>query len=131
MNKNLEIFRELLLTDTEFQKKLQDALSSYTGEKTEEAVFNEVLVPFAAEYGITATFDELKKYMGSLSDAEMNKDELSQITGGTKGFGMATCSSVGFGLGGYGEDGEVNTICLIFGGGKNSALCAGSGIECI
>ena len=61
-------FQELMSTDEEFQKKLKDALETYTGEKTDEAVFNQVLIPLASEYGITATYDEYKAYIDQLKD---------------------------------------------------------------
>ena len=58
MNEGIKKFEELLKTDEAFQKKLADAAQAYNGEMTEEAIFNNVLVPIASEYGITATIDE-------------------------------------------------------------------------
>lgn len=123
MNKDLEKFRELLLTDTEFQKKLQAASEAYTGDQTEEAVFNNVLVPVASEYGISATFDEFKAYMENLnSDTEMSKEELSQVAGGTKGYGAAACAGIGAGW-------AVNsdTGCWWIGAGSSHYACFGEG----
>lgn len=128
MNKDLEKFRELFLTDETFQKKLKDAAESYTGEQDEEAVFNAVLVPLAAEYGITATFDEFKDYISSLNtDAEMTKDELQQVAGGkTGGLGIEGCYVIGGGTGVGGGDGSGGA-CLLIGVGWGFYNCTGSG----
>lgn len=83
MNTGLEKFRELLLTDQDFQEKLKDALLSYNGEKTQEAVFDSILVPLASEYDITASFDEFKTYIEQLAnDQELSSDEIAQVSGG-------------------------------------------------
>ena len=47
MNEGIKKFEELQRTDETFQAKLKAAVESYTGENTEEAVFNGVLVPVA------------------------------------------------------------------------------------
>jgi len=127
---NLEKFRELLLTDEEFQNKLKTAAEAYTGEQTEEAVFNNVIVPFAAEYGITGSFEEFKDYLNSLSDSEIiNNDELSQIAGGDSkggGIGSAVCLGIGMGIGGNaGKDG--GGLCVVVGAGWGASGCAGEG----
>ena len=125
MNEGLKKFRELLLYDKEFQGKLKAAAESYTGEQTEEAVFNGLLVPLAAEYGVTATFTEFKTYMESLSDnSEMSREELTQVAGGDKGFGGTLCKYIGIGGGATSNGG-----CLGIGGsnGYNLDLCIGEG----
>jgi len=127
---NIEKFRELLLTDKEFQNKLKTAAEAYTGEQTEEAVFNNVIVPFAAEYGITGSFEEFKDYLNSLSDSEIiNNDELSQIAGGDSkagGVGGTACFGIGLGmLGSAGKDG--GGLCVVVGAGWGMAECAGEG----
>ena len=73
-------FVELMNTDEAFQAKLKEALAKYDGEKTEEAVFQNVLAPLASEYGITATIEEYKDY---ISDGELSTDELEQVAGGS------------------------------------------------
>ena len=128
MNENLERFKELLLTDEEFQSKLKAASEAYTGEQTEEAVFNNVLVPLAAEYGVTATFDEFKDYLSGLENVEMSQEELGQIAGGDKGFGASACFGVGVGVGGHGEGSRINAICILVGTGDKVAACAGNGV---
>ena len=126
MNEGLEKFRELLLTDETFQKKLQDAAASYTGEQTEGAVFNNVLAPLAAQYGIRATYDEFKEYIVNLSTQEMSSEELAQVAGGDKfnggGVGFATCKGIGGGAGG-GAGENSGGACLIIGVGWNKIVC--------
>lgn len=126
MNKDLEKFRELLLTDEEFQKKLQAAAVAYTGDQTEEAVFNNVLVPIASGYGISATFDEFKDYISSLNDdAEMSKEELSQVAGGKingGGVGATECAGIGIGFGASAGS-ESGGGCVVIGGGWGKTMC--------
>lgn len=49
MNQELKKFEELFKTDAGFQEKLKAAMYTYAGEQTEQAVFEAVLVPLAAE----------------------------------------------------------------------------------
>jgi len=121
---------ELLRTDETFQKKLQAAAQAYTGEKTEEAVFENILSPVAAEYGITATFDEFHTYLERISSGEemLNSDELKQISAGGKGFGAIACELYGLGFGG--TDGDLaGGICFIGGLGIRASACTGEGKE--
>ena len=129
MNEGIKRFEELLKTDEEFQKKLQDAFLAYTGEKTEEAVFDNVIVPFAAEYNISATFDELKEYIAEQNYREIDQDELKQISGGTsKGGGVVAtgCFYVGGGLGAGGGS-ESGGVCVLLGFGWGRTEGFGSG----
>ena len=126
---NIEKFRELLLSDEEFQKKLQDAAASYTGDQSEEAAFNNILVPLAAEYGITATFDEFKAYISELDGEEMSKGELQQISGGKVnggGAGMIACDGTGLGIGFAGTT-EGGGFCIGIGGGNAGTICLTAG----
>lgn len=125
MNAGIRKFRELLLTDEAFQQKLKAATEAYTGEQTEEAVFNDVLAPLAAEYGITATYEEFHDYI--LGDQEMDQEELTQVAGGKSGgLGGQFCFGLGLGAGGGGGDG-TGGACAIIGGGWGIYKCAGSG----
>ena len=128
MNKDLEKFRTLLLTDTEFQKKLKTAAEAYTGDQSEEAVFNNVLVPIATEYNITATYDEFKAYIFSLENTEMSQAELQQVAGGGKneGNGVVGCYVIGVGLGGGNSDGAGGG-CAYVGFGWGEVKCSGEG----
>ena len=129
MKEGLDKFRKLLLTDEEFQMKLKAAAEAYTGEQTEEAVFNNVIVPVANEYGISATFEEYKAYIENLSDQEMDDEEIVQVAAGgknMKGFGAAACIGCGLGFGGgLGDDRAF--ACLAIGGGGNASGCAWEG----
>ena len=131
MNEGLEKFKELLLTDEAFQEKLKTAVENYDGEKTEEAIFHGVIEPVAAEYGITATFDEYKEYMNSLNDEELSKDELTQIAGGKLegiGLGYQSCRVVGLGVQIGGSEGGGG-VCTLLGYGWGDTVCCGEGYE--
>ena len=129
MNKGIKEFEELMKTDEQFQEKLKTAMKNYTGEQTEEAIFNNVLIPVAAEYGITATFEECKEYAESFSSEELGEDEMRQIAGGKiegVGAGYVTCRVVGLG-GGINGTSEGGGICVILGGGWGDTICAATG----
>ena len=138
MSEGISKFRELLLTDKEFQAKLKAAAEKYDGEQTEEAMFEGILVPLASEYGISATLDELKAYQDSFNDPEMSSDELQQVAGGSKGdweiygFGGTLCIYGGVGIGGSGGGG-AQSGCLVIGGsntaGGGMSECLGYGIS--
>ena len=88
-------------------------------------------MPIASEYGITATFEEHKAFMEHLAsdDEELNTEEIAQVAGGGKGFGIGAtfCAGVGVGTGaGHG------TACVGFGVGDATQACVveGQGVEC-
>ena len=121
-------FAELMRTDESFQAKLKSAAETYSGEKTEEAVFNGVLLPVAKEYGISVSYEELHDYISKLAhtDEIMDKDELTQIVGGKGGgLGGGYCKYVGVGAGGAGGDGE-GFGCIVLGFGTTYG-CIGEG----
>ena len=134
MNEDIRKLQKLLLTDEDFQNKLKAAAEAYDGEQTEEAVFNGVLVPLAAEYGITATFDEYKEYMSGLneleiSELELSEEEMSQIAGGKPdggGLGVTDCKGVGGGVGALGSSGGAG-ICALVGIGWGRQACITGG----
>ena len=132
MDKDLERFRELLLTDENFQEKLKNALEAYDGGKTQEEIFNNVLVPVADEYGITASFDEFKFYLENLNDAEMTKDELTQVAGGKGinggGIGVTHCTVLGGGIGVVGTS-EGGGACMVVGFGWGDQICYTVGVS--
>ena len=125
MNEGIKKFEELMKTDESFQAKLKAAAETYDGEKTDEAVFNGVLVPVAKEYGISASYEEFKEYMETLASTDeiMDKDELNQIAGGKgRGFGAAVCYGVGIGVGGGGGD-DGGFACFVGGFGTEYGCC--------
>lgn len=78
-------FRELLNTDTDFQDKLRKAAESYTGESDDKAVFDNLLVPLAGEYGLSATYEEFVEYLGAFmgdGGSELSEEELAMVAGG-------------------------------------------------
>lgn len=128
MNEGIRKFRELFLTDEEFQQKLKAAATAYTGEQTEEAIFNGMLVPLAEEYGISVSYDEYHAFLSG--DLEMNNEELMQVAGGTKGAGATICFAIGIGAG-LSEDDDDNgvggSLCAAVGIGAGGAACMGDG----
>ena len=130
MNKDLEKFKELIMTDESFQNKLKDRVEAYNGEQTEEAVFNNVILPVIEEYGITITLEDLKEYAASMEDTDI-VDELSQVSGGeSSAYGIfgGTCIGAGVGLGGsFGKEGGI--ICVVVGAGWGNSNCLGKGVS--
>ena len=129
MNDGVRKFEELIKTDVQVQEKLKKALENYTGEHTEEAIFNNVLIPAAEEYGITAAFEDYKEYVESLNNEELSKDELTQVAGGKLegiGVGYMTCRVVGLG-GGINGTSKGGSACVIIGAGWGDTVCAAEG----
>ena len=130
MNEGFQKFAELARTDSQFQQKLKAAIEAYSGEMTEEAVFNNVLVPLANEYGIFGTFEEFRAYTESLAGQPMSKDELTQIAGGGKGTGVGATLCVGIGMGiGATKSKDSSGSCCVFGVGENVIACVGEGAD--
>ena len=124
-------FGELLNSDAEFQEKFRKAAEAYDGERDEKSVFDNLLLPLAEEYGLSATYDEFKAFTDALtgeSQGELSEDELAQIAGGKDtGSGYGLCAGIGagdmFGLSGdplssaYAcEAIGFATICVFVGG---------------
>ena len=131
MNEGIKKFEELLITDTEVQEKIRKATQAYTGEQTEEAMFNNILVPIAAEYGISATFDEYMSYIEGLAGQELNENELAQVAGGKVtggGVVMMRCEIVGFGAGAGGGNG-AGGACVGVGFGTGATGCLTVGVS--
>ena len=131
MNKDAERFMELLKTDKALQDKIAAAAKSYTDDKTQEAVFQNVTLPVAEEAGFHFTFDELKEYLVQKNDGAqtLDLDEMDQVAGGTMGggVGITVCAQkMGVGIGGtYSDDGS--NICVILGYGDTDSICVGIG----
>ena len=120
-------------------------MEAYQGERTPEAVFTNVLTPIANEYGITATYDELKAYFEEAAQSsasangtayELSDEELKALAGGGSGskgggLGGTLCIGVGFGLGG-GAGKEGGGVCAVVGVGWGCDHCLGEGeTECV
>ena len=143
MNEGIKKFAELMKTE-EVQDKIRKAMEAYQGEKTPEAVFNNVLTPIANEYGITATYEELNVYFEEAAKApasaggtahELSDEELKALAGGSGskggGLGGTLCLGVGFGAGG-GAGKEGGGVCALLGDGWGFDHCVGEGeTECV
>ena len=136
---DLRKYRDLLLTDEEFQKKFAAAAEAYKGEQTEQAVFENVMLPLGKEYGLSATYDEFKEYTAAFAggtSGELSEDELAQVAGGKDGIGLGTgkCMILGVGIGGGGAMSKSPNgwyfgtgLCLGIGAGIGDYSCSGSG----
>lgn len=122
-------FLELVRQDETIRKKLEEAGKNYTGDQTEEKVFESIIAPIARDAGMTFTLDDMKQ-----SVRELSPDEMEQVGGGAgkktsigrrndngpapngSGFGGGFCQVIGVGaLGAITDQGGV--VCLIVGGG--------------
>lgn len=125
-------FRELLLSDAEFQEKLRKAgeAYAYTGEKDDKSIFENVLVPVAGEYGLSATYEEFKDYIDAFSketDGELSEDELTQVAGG-KGNGAVVCVLGGVGVGLLQSE-KAKSGCFVLGIGLGICVYEGASTE--
>ena len=128
-------FREMLFSDADFQEKFRKAAEAYTGEKDPEAVFDNLLIPFAEEYGLSGTYEDFSGFMESIiseAEGELSEEELSQVAGGNGGgLGKGICYSVGVGIGGGGalKDDKLFGfgLCILVGAGAGEYSCVGSG----
>ena len=124
---DLNKFRELLISDADFQTKFRKAAEEYTGEQNEKAVFDNLLMPLAEEYGLSASFEEFSEYMRALSSGpagELSEDELAQVAGG-KGSGGFLCGGIGVGLGRTNETGDY---CVVGGVGLGACVVEGASL---
>ncbi len=102
MNEKISKLCELAKTDAAFQEKLKAAAENYKGAEKEEDIFNTVLAPLTAEYGISMTFDEFKAFQAELAEENgpLSDDEVMQVAGGKNtGMGAGACVILGIGLG--------------------------------
>jgi len=123
MKEDLVKFLELVKTDEALQKKLEEAAKNYTGEQTNEAVFNTVIVPVAKEAGYDITLDDMTQFVH-----ELNPDEMGQVAGGYgAGIGGQICFILGIGGGGnlsQDKDGSMSGgLCAGFGLGSGISGC--------
>ena len=120
-------FRELLNSDIGFQEKLKKAAEEYTGDQNEKAVFDNLLMPFAEKYGLSASYEEFSEFIRALSggsDGELSEDELAQVAGG-KGSGGFLCGGIGVGLGRTNETGDY---CVVGGVGLGACVVEGASL---
>ena len=127
-------FQELLNSDAEFREKFIKAAEAHTGEADEKTVFENLLIPFAREYGLSATYEEFSDYVSAAAgdaESELSEDELEQIAGGKGGgIGVGECISLGFGFGAGGAktgDDWGGGVCVLIGAGIGIFECIGPG----
>jgi len=114
MKEDFKKFIELVQADESLQKKLEEGVKSYTGEESEEAAFNAIVVPIAKEAGFDISLDDMKESM-----VELNPEEMQQVAGGeTGGLGALACYGIGVG---YGVN-KNSTACWFFGFGEKTTM---------
>lgn len=123
-------FQELVTTDEKFREKLQTAIENYKGEQTEEAIFEQVLVPLAKEAGFSATYKEFQEFKESFANKEASEEELGQIAGGKdgNGAGATACLGIGAGAGLVGGENGNAQICMAVGIGFGAGICFVKGV---
>ena len=122
---DLNKFRELLVSDTDFQAMFRKAAEEYTGEQNEKAVFDNLLMPLAEKFGLSASYEEFSEFISSFtrgSDEEISEDELAQVAGG-KGSGGFVCGGIGAGLG---TTNEQKDYCVVIGVGLGACVVEGA-----
>lgn len=127
-------FQELLNSDAEFREKFSKAAEAHAKETDVKAVFDNLMLPFAQEYGLSATYDEFSEYIGGFAgnaEGELSEEELAQVAGGKGGgIGVGECLSIGFGFGAGGAktgDDWGGDICVLIGAGIGIFECIGPG----
>ena len=131
MNQDLQKFLELLKTDKDLQEKMKASAENYTGEKSQEDVFRNLILPAAEKAGFHFSWEEYQEALKQeISNVQkMDLDELSQVAGGdtTYGSSAAACYKIGLGAGiavNINDDetaSELATFCWIIGFGEASA----------
>ena len=121
MSKDIKEFVEMIKNDTAVQEKIKKAVEGYTGDKTDEAVWEAVLAPIASEAGFDVTLNDYMAYVDEIkASGELSDDEMAQIAGGAgfcfliggsggaeasarKRDGCGACAFLGVGIGFFGE----------------------------
>ena len=83
MNQDLQNFNILLEKDTKLQEKVKSAAENYGGEKTQKAIYTNVLIPIAEEAGFHFTWEDIQEYALQISSSiqDLNGDEMDQVAG--------------------------------------------------
>ena len=96
-------FMEQLRGDQALQEKLAAATAAFPGDLSDEkAVFEAVLAPIAKEAGFDVCYEDAVELAKATTD-ELTDDELDQVAGGSKCFGIGfgntmLCKGVGLGM---------------------------------
>lgn len=132
MNQDLQKYYELLQTDTTLQEKMKAAAEQYTGEQTQESIFENLIAPAAKEAGCNFTWDDFRQY-AEQNVQQLDTDEMDQVVAGSdnKGAGATACLGIGLGLGGALVESGLSKLfgaCLGIGIGGGSVACMGDGV---
>jgi hypothetical protein len=104
---NVKKFYQAVTADEGLRTRLNELFKSYQGQEVDEqkkAVLVEKLVlPEAAEKGLTFTMEELRQYekeaaQRASADHELDDSELEAVAGGSPGAGFALCFLAGVGV---------------------------------
>lgn len=97
---NLIEFEKLLREDAALRQRLEGAVKSFAGDRTDErAVFEATIVPIADELGLSVTYDDANALS---ADRGISEEELEAVAGGWSG-----CFVIGLSNEGVAECGEV------------------------
>ena len=115
---------------------METAAKNYTGDKTQEAVLRDLIIPVAKEAGFSLTMEDVKLYESGMAKS-IDLDEMDQIAGGGSsrgggGVGIGGtfgCDKLGWGLGANMGAGSAG-ICIIagYGDGPDGIVCVFLGI---
>lgn len=125
MNTELQKFWDMMKADENLRKELEERVKNYTGEPSEKAIMEAVVIPLAQEHGLMFTGND---YVEAVQ--ELSQDEMAQVAGGASiGFGGGTfgCDVLGSGFGSAAGIGAAGA-CLFIGIGTGMSLCMFSGV---
>ena len=112
----------------ELQEKLKAEANQYTGEQTQEAAFEILVMPVAKETGLHFTWEEYREYLEQRVQ-QLDLSEMDQVAAGSSyGFGAFGCAIVGLGAGGGGGD-WTGGACLAVGLGTGALSCLVNGVS--
>lgn len=67
-----------------FSRRLKLPQKKFTGDATDEAVWNTILKPIADEKGYDISLDDYKSYIDKLNTSdELSSDEMANVAGGS------------------------------------------------
>ncbi len=93
MNNNVKLFLGKIHSDEALYARLVEESKAYTGEKTDEAVWDSIMAPIAKETGYDITLEDYKAYVNEIKESEeLSEDEMQAVAGGA-----TLCIFVGFG----------------------------------
>lgn len=115
-------FSEEVLANKELQEKIMAAQKGYETEgKSEEEIFEDILLPIAKESGFEFTISEYKSAQrGAMAGKGISEEELENVSGGGWNcfiFGESIGICVGPGVEHQEEDSHGIYVCVVLGFG--------------